>query len=92
MRRYFKQDLVQATVNSHLMALNVCIGRIYNQKHSLNKDTLLIKTNQTIIDKLLLDNPEYTLQQIMDLNFCTEMTKEEAIELVNSPEFIIINT
>ena len=87
MRRYFIMNRSLAQPEDEFTALEMCVGANHTQRYSLDNTKLLIKTTQQDIDNLLLNYPDFTLQEILDLTFCVEYTLEEILELTQNEEW-----
>ena len=86
-RRYFIIDKSKARVEDLFTALEMCIGVDNTQRYSLDMSLLFIKTTQDAIDKMLANNPGYTLEQILELTFTTEYTYEEALSILDGSDW-----
>ena len=80
-------DVLQAQPKYIQMALQMCIGSPDTQLYSLDKSKLFVCTNQDEINVLLLNNPGYTFEQILELAFAVEHTKEEIQVILLTPEW-----
>ena len=89
-RRYF---ILQNPQPDQFSALESCIGKMWTQRYSLDGSSLLIKTNQKIINNyfngdVLLFGTEYTLEEIKVIMQTTEWNEKELIWDDKLKEFI----
>ena len=80
-RRYF---ILKNPQPDQFSGLESCIGAMWTQRYSLDGNSLLIKTNQNIINELFngdvsLFGAEYTLEEIKVIMQTTEWTNPDEL-------------
>lgn len=81
MRRYF---ILKNPQPDQFSGLESCIGKMWTQRYSIDGNSLLIKTNQDIINELFkgdvsLFGKEYTLKEIKVIMQTNEWTNPDVL-------------